>query len=99
MVVLEVFNPSGSIEATDSCHYAPRLKDLRGKTICELSNGVWNHENTFPLIRQLLTKRFPGMMFVPYTELPVGVHPIDNDNIANLVVARGCDAVIGGNSG
>lgn len=100
MVRLEVFNPSGSIDTAEPHHYAPRLVDLRGKTICEISNGLWEDHRTFPLIRQLLKKQFPDIKFVPYTELPVGIQEKkDIDNIGDILAAKGCDAVIGGNSG
>ena len=79
--------------------YAPRLSDLSGKTICELSNGkAWEVDRTFPLIRQMLKERFPDIKIVPYTEFPVGVREIDIDDIGDLVAAKGCDAVIGGNA-
>ncbi len=99
MAEIEVYNPSGSVESGESCRYAPRLDDLNGKTICEVSNGRWEYDQTFPLIRELLKKRFPDIKFVPYTDLPVQVHNIDVENIGDIVAAKGCDAVIGGNSG
>ena len=96
---LEVFDPSGFTESAELSLYAPRLSDLSGKTICELSNGeIWEVDRTFPLIRQMLRNRFPDMKFIPYTEFPVGNREIDIDDIGNLMVAKGCDAVIGGNA-
>ena len=57
MVKLEVFDPSGFTESAKPSLYAPRLPDLNGKTICELSNGSgWEINRTFPLIRQLLKR-------------------------------------------
>lgn len=102
MLRLEVFDPTGFPESTESPTYAPRLSDLRGKTICEISDGkdgsMWEYHRTFPLIRQKLKKRFPDITFIPYTEFPAGVREIDVDDIGNMVVAKGCDAVIGGNA-
>ncbi len=97
MVKLEVFNPSG-IEPEQMFPYAPRLSNLNGKTIGEVSDGAWEDNRTFPLIRQMLKERFPDIKIVPYTEFPVGIRDIDIDNIGDLVAAKGCDAVIGGNS-
>ncbi len=94
---LEVFNPSGPVQSAEY-HHAPRLAHLGGKTICELSNGNFRPNGTFSLIRQLLQKRFPDATFVPYTELPLGMEKIDVDDIGDIVVAKGCHAVIGGNS-
>lgn len=93
---LEVLNPSGPIEVTEL--YARRLADLNGKTICELSNDRWEHQRTFPLIRELLQKRFPKARIVPYTEFPFGTNKIAGGDIGNIVAERGCEAVIGGNS-
>lgn len=93
---LEVFDPTGATGATQT--HARRLDTLNGKTICELSNSLWETHRTFPLIRELLKERFPDAKFVPFTDFPVGSHFIDVDEIADLVKAKGCDAVIGGNS-
>jgi hypothetical protein len=96
---LEVFDPSGFTESAKLSLHAPRLSDLSGKTICELSNGkAWEVDRTFPLIRQMLKERFPDIRIVPYSEFPVGGREIDIDDIGNLMVAKGCDAVIGGNA-
>ncbi len=45
-VSLEVYDPTGAVEITEL--YAPRLNDLNGKTICELSDRVWEDYRTFP---------------------------------------------------
>jgi hypothetical protein len=93
---LEVFDPRGSALDSNKYHYAPRLADLNGKTIGEISNRIWESDRIFPLIRELLKKRFPDIKFVPYTELPSGLDNIqDNDSIGDLIAAKGCDAVIG----
>lgn len=96
-VLLEVSDPTGAIEVNEL--HAPRLADLNGKTICELSNGSWGHERTFPLIRKLLQKRFPNIEIIPYTEFPVGSFSIDVENIGNIVKEKGGQAVILGNAG
>ncbi|MFC1861805.1 hypothetical protein ACFLX6_00720, partial [Chloroflexota bacterium] len=41
---IEVYDPTGTIEITQL--YAPRLADLSGKTICELSNSSWEDRRT-----------------------------------------------------
>jgi hypothetical protein len=99
---IEVFDPSGFSESMEPSYYATRLTDLKGKTIGEISNGEhggWEVDRTFPMIRQLLEKRFPDIKIIPYTEFPSGVKGIDVDNIGDIVSARGCNAVIGGNAG
>jgi hypothetical protein len=97
MVTLEVYNPSGVVDTTMS--YAPRLSELSGKKICEVSNGVWEYQRTFPLIRELLKKQFPNVTFVPYSEFPMDSRYNIEDKISELVKEKGCEAVIGGNAG
>jgi hypothetical protein len=50
------------------------------------------------LIRESLKKRFPDIKIIPFTEFPSGVAGIDVDNIGDIVAAKGCDVVIGGNA-
>jgi hypothetical protein len=96
MMKLEVFDPCGSAPDANRFQYAPRLADLNGKTIGEISNRIWESDRIFPLIRDLLKKRFPDIKFVPYTDLPSGLDNIqDNEEIGDIVAAEGCDAVIG----
>ena len=94
-VSIEVYDPTGVIETVE-CH-APRLRDLNGKTICELSDRVWEDFRTFPLIRELLQKRFPHAKIIPYTEFP-STYGIRTEDILQLLNEKGCDAVIVGNA-
>ena len=96
-VKLEVFNPTGDIEVARL--YAPRLANLNGKTICEVSDRLWQADRTFQLIHRLMQERFPDSKMIPYTELPYGSVQIDNDKIVEEVKKRKCDAVIVGNAG
>ncbi len=91
---LTVFNPGGTIEVMQS--HAPRHADLAGKTIGELSNGVWEDQRTFEKIRAELKKRLPDTHIVPFTEFPIGSELIDSEAAIDLLVAKGCDAVITG---
>ena len=96
MVTLSVFNPGGRVGVTKS--HAPRLSELTGKTICELSNGAWGDDRTFPLIRELLQKQFPTVKIIPYTQFPVGGDKVDIDEIGKIVNDKGCQAAIIGNT-
>ena len=96
-VTMEVFDPTGAVEVTQS--FSPRLADLHGKTICELSNGSWAFSRTFAVIREQLQRQFPTVKIIPYTEFPVGSAAIDSEPTAALVKAKGCDAAIVGNAG
>ena len=48
---------------------APRVPDLNGKTIVELWDVIFRGETIYPMVRDYITKRFPGVKFVPYTEI------------------------------
>jgi len=96
-VTLEVYDPTGAVEVT--VLFSPRLDTLEGKTICEVSNGSWEAERTFPRIRELLQSQFPTVKIVPYTEFPVGSTQIDIAQIGEMVEAKGCQAAILGNAG
>jgi ABC-type amino acid transport substrate-binding protein len=94
---LEVFDPTAAFEITRL--HAPRLADLQGRTICEISNSIWETHRTFPLIREELRKRFPTVKIIPYNEF-VGTRPRceDLEYVARMVKEKGCDAVIAGNA-
>lgn len=103
MQTLEVVSPEG-LQAVERRGPARRLDTLHGKTVCEIWNGVFKGDVTFPIIRAQLEAHFPGVRIVPYTEFP---HAPGSDNparqralaeeIATLVKQKGGDAVISGN--
>jgi hypothetical protein len=96
-VTLEVYDPTGATKISDLP--APRLDTLAGKTICELAvGGAWQFERTFPLIRELLQRKYPSAKTIPYTEFPVGTDMPDKKTL-DLIKAKGCSAVIIGNAG
>jgi hypothetical protein len=47
---------------------APRLPDLNGKTVCELWDVIFRGETIYPLVREYIKARFPGVKFVGYAE-------------------------------
>lgn len=100
---LEVFDPAGVAKPVGPC--APRLTDLRGKTICELSNHVAFRQNeTFSILEESLRKNYPGIKFVSYNEFPSTLFPevsgfIPKDLTAGMLIEKGCEAVISGNGG
>ena len=84
---------------------APSLDTLEGKTICELWNNVFHGDITFPVIRETLAKKYPGIKFVPYPKL-VRTHgpneKAEREALAALpakLKEMGCDGVISGNGG
>lgn len=92
---LEVLDPSPAYKV--SFLHAPRLDTLEGKTICEVSSEIWQAWRTFPLMRELLQKKYPTAKFVKWEEFAEpGVY--DGKNL-ELLKEKGCDAVIVGNAG
>jgi hypothetical protein len=93
---LEVFAPTGSGRDSNKYPYARRLANLNGKTIGEISNRLWESDRIFPAIREQLKQKFPDIKIIPYTEFPSGAdNIIDNEKLADMVIAKGCDAIIG----
>ena len=99
----EVISPAG-IDIVERKAAAPRLADLKGKTIGEIWNGVFKGDETFPILRRALERKFPDVRIVPFTEFPH--FPGDDrpasqraaaQKIAALAKEKGCDAVISGN--
>jgi hypothetical protein len=81
---------------------APRIADLSGKTICELSDYGFRAEEIFPLIRTSLSQRYPGVKFVEYATFGNTHGPQENEIIASLpekLRQYNCDAVISGIGG
>jgi hypothetical protein len=99
-VNLEVPIPAGAGGDSKKLSYARRLTDLNGKTIGEISNRLWAADSIFPLIRESLRQRYPDIKFVPYPEFPSGSNEItSNEELGELALSKGCDAVIGATAG
>lgn len=78
---------------------APRLDTLEGKTICGLFNGRYHFEDTWPLTKELLAKRYPGIKFVGWEEFGIFNNEAEPDRLKGLpekLKQHGCDAVITG---
>lgn len=103
MEKIEVVSPVGG-DVIRQTTVAPRLPDLAGKTVCEMWNGVFKGDFTFPVIRELLQEKYPGVKVIPYTEFPFfhgGDNPTYQAKLARKMAAlakeKGCDALISGN--
>ncbi|MBI2906705.1 MAG: hypothetical protein HYX92_03495 [Chloroflexi bacterium] len=98
----EVLSPLGGA-TVGPAPVAPGITDLNGKTVCEVWNGLGRGHATFPIIRELLQKRYPDVKVIPYAEFPVQdirgttteIHE-RAEAAAALAVQRGCDAMISG---
>lgn len=109
---MEVTSPVGEMTGKP-VPIAPRLDLLNHKTICELSSSMYNVEISFPIIREMLKARFPGLKVIPFTEMNQGLpegsmmtykgsttdQKKKTDAAIALVKEKGCDAVIVGNGG
>ena len=77
---------------------APRVANLNGKTICELWDVIFRGETIFPLVREHIRKRFPGVKFIEYSEIGNFYGAREEQDIATrlpeMVKAKGADAAI-----
>ncbi|MBI4332201.1 MAG: hypothetical protein HY673_13060 [Chloroflexi bacterium] len=93
---LEVYDPAGAIEVTEI--HAPRLPDLHGKTIGQLSLNQWEADRILPMITSLLQKQFPTAKFIDYARFPTLSSNADVPDLEAAVKAKGVQAVIVGNA-
>ena len=88
-ISLEVFNPGGEVDVS-TAEPAPRLTDLKGKTIALIDNRKSGAREFLFLIRSFLEKDFAGIRFV---ELSKGYG--EKDRIGDLAgKLRAIDAAI-----
>ena len=57
-----------SRKAVKTTAAAPRVPDLNGKTVCELWDVIFRGETIYPIVRDYIRNRFPGVRFVGYEE-------------------------------
>jgi hypothetical protein len=95
-VTLAVYDPTGAFEVTQL--FAPRIADLNGATVCEVSDNLWETARTFPLVRGLLQKQFPTIKIIPYDKMPEATTDAAS-KIGETLKKAGCQAAIVGNAG
>ncbi|MBI2907641.1 MAG: hypothetical protein HYX92_08310 [Chloroflexi bacterium] len=94
----EVVWPLGK-SAYEPMHLAHRGQDLEGSTICELWEWMFRGDEIFPMLRELLSKRYSGIKFVDYNVFGDTHGPKEREVIAalpELLRKHKCDAVISG---
>lgn len=103
VTTMQVLSPIGGAVVKER-PAAPRLGDLSGKTVCELWNGQYKGDHVFPILRELIGRRYPDAKVIPYTEFPLfyagdtpKLHAEFARQLAALAKEKGCDAVITGN--
>ena len=57
-----------SRRAVRDTNAAQRLPDLNGKVVAELWDVIFRGETIYPLVREHIRQRFPGVKFVGYEE-------------------------------
>jgi hypothetical protein len=100
----EAVSPLGD-PAVKMTMMAPRLHTLEGKTICEIWNGGFRGDESFPIIEKMLRERYSNLKLIPYTEFPLvtiqSLHPEKKKETLEAlkveIKKKGCDAVITGN--
>src|SRR4051812_36331188 len=83
----------------DSVPLPSRLPDLNGKVIGELWDWLYHGDRLFPLVREELQKRYPGVRFVEYSTFGNIHGPDERQIVAGLpdtLHEFGVDAVITG---
>ena len=88
-----------SRRAVADTNAAPRLPDLNGKVVAELWDVIFRGETIYPLVREHIRKRFPGVKFVGYSEFGNFHGARERDVVASLpekLRAHKADAVIVG---
>ncbi|MFC1905707.1 UGSC family (seleno)protein, partial [Chloroflexota bacterium] len=79
-----------------------RISDFNGKTIGELSDWSFRTTEVFPIIRELLSRRYPGIKFIEYSTFGDTHGTKEREMIAalpELLHKHRCDAVISGIGG
>ena len=78
---------------------APRLEGLAGKRVGFLWDHLFRGDELFPVIEQELTRRFPDVEIVGYTEFG-NTHGADEtemiSRLPDKLRSRGSDAVVSG---
>ena len=78
---------------------APRLTELAGKTVAEFWDNIFRGEIVYPMIREQLRARFPGIRFIEYQEFGNFHGARARELVAELqekLRRHGADAVISG---
>ena len=96
-VTFTLFDPTGAFEVTQN--FAPRLADLNGKTICEITNDSWEASRHFPAIREALMRQLPAAKIIPFNQFPYLNTGTDVAGLEDAMKKAGCQGAIVGNAG
>jgi hypothetical protein len=94
----DVVWPLGRVKQSGA-ELPPRLDTLEGKVIAELWDWVYEGDRAFPILREELSRRFPGLTFVDYTHFG-NIHGGDEHEVIERLPAllheHGVDGVLAG---
>jgi len=94
--VYKVVWPLGKI-GYDIKPLAPRISDLKGKTVGELWNHMFRGDEIFSEIRRLMQERYPDIQFLDHTHFGNTHGQNELEVVAALpqkLREHGCDAVL-----
>ncbi|MBI2906326.1 MAG: hypothetical protein HYX92_01580 [Chloroflexi bacterium] len=94
----EVVWPLGK-SVSERVPLANRASDLSGKTVCEVWDWLFRGGEIYPIIRESLAARYPGIKFVDYTAFGDTHGAKEKEVMAALpgrLIDYKCDAVISG---
>jgi hypothetical protein len=102
---LKVVSPIGKA-ITKKRSIAPRLETLEGKTVCEIWNGGFGGDIVFPIIEEMLRKKYSNIKIIPYTKFPLTtINSMAQERqegtleaVRNALLQMGCNALITGNA-
>ena len=86
-------------KTVDVAELAPRLDTLEGKTVCQLWDYLFRGDEIFPMLEEEMTRRYPGIKFVRYSEFGSTHGDEEREILENLpkrLEELGADAVISG---
>lgn len=96
--IYEVVWPLGK-SVYEAVSLAPAIQDLSGKTLCQVWDDLFRGDEMLAVIREELSKRYPGVKFLDYTLFGNTTGPTQREVVAalpGLLRQHGCDAVISG---
>ena len=96
-VTLKVYAPIGQTQVVNT--FNPRLETLEGKTIGFVSDGIWQDDRTFPVIKEILEERYPGIKVITQDNFPIGNESMASQETVDKALEYGVDGVIVGNAG
>jgi hypothetical protein len=85
-------------KARENHPLAKRPGTFEGLTICELWDGLFRGNQIFPILRDRLSERYPGVKIIPWTDFPRdGDHGFpDWEAHPDVLTEKGCNMVIVG---